>query len=110
MRIHDKDNDPSHMIEWRGLAEQVQRLESFDDVEYAAQGNIVGDATVNQVKVRSVDAIVIGREFLKALRRSRGGARHGRRIRKPLDPAWQLVVARSTVVVNGHGRQNHRNG
>ena len=68
------------MIERRGQAFQVQRLELLQNGENLPQAEIVRDAAVDEMKVGSLLAVFVVPEFLQFLQRARRRARHVGRI------------------------------
>ena len=62
-------------VERRRHARIVQRLEDFQRIEHGAHADVVGHAAVDEVKIRSIDAVAEGLLGLERAYRARGGSR-----------------------------------
>src|SRR5689334_25303554 len=96
------------MIEWRCLARTTQCLECFEIVEYATEAQVIGHASVHQVKVSILNRIVQLLQFAQAVQHASRRAWWLRRLAELAKPRGLLIAAGATVIVDGDRRQNHR--
>ena len=96
------------MIERRGQALQVQRLELLENGENFAHGEIVRNAAVDEMKIGALLAIFVVPKLLQVLNRAGGRARHVGRSLEAREERRLLVTAGAGVVVDRHRRQHDR--
>src|SRR5690242_19535154 len=107
-RIDDEDDDSARKVKWCRLPSRSQRLERFEIVEYAAQTQIVGQASIHQMEKRVFDRVIELPQLLQALQDAPSWPRRFSRLGKLPEPGRFPIATRAAVVVDGDRRQDHR--
>ena len=96
------------MVQRRGQPGVMLRLDEAQRTEHAAHAEVVGHATVDQVDVGMVDAVVVLRSVVQFANDARGRPRRDVGFGEALHPRRHAVAAGAAVVIEGHRREHHR--
>ncbi len=109
-RIDDEEDDSAHLVERCWLTQDIQRLEALQRLERGAHAEVICQAAVHEMYVRSVDAVLERLQVLACLEDTSGRTRRGPGIAEPLGPRRRSELALAAIVVERHRRERERYG